>query len=418
MLAEVSCRWSIGTMSGALPLSPPWSIASPCRPSKPGVLLWRRSPDDRVIVDTSVSILCRRLGLGSLFGLLSLFNLLGLLVLLCLFMHGLEHGPCQGPNFVLGRKDLVILVRNGHEKFPKILDSQVEVAGKGYGERIAREPLGFEDGSVRLLDEASSRLDDEFAQILLVALQGLLGLLDGMDAGPLVTCIAKRGKFILHVVRHGVVEVLLHLSHLGLEALDELPSLVDRLGQTLAIALVSAVFEVPEFGNLAGVRGPDKVKLPLGTVFLREFGPVDGALLFVALAGKVHEHVTAPHLVRGQALVQEAGVVGIEPSLGILQCIVLEAVLSQAELQGALFGEGQMLERTVVPVGQDGGEELDGPPVDPDEEDAVVEAVPVVGVQEVDMIELWRWEEDVERWHLGIGERRTTTTSDAGKPAS
>lgn len=52
-------------------------------------------------------------------------------------------------------------------------------------------------------------------------------------------------------------------------------------------------------------------------------------------------------------------------------------------------------------VGDGGGEQLDGPRMDADEEDAVFQPVPVFGEEEVDIREFW-WGEECLQAHVGV----------------
>lgn len=78
-------------------------------------------------------------------------------------------------------------------------------------------------------------------------------------------------------------------------------------------------------------------------------------------------------------------VVGVEPTLRAERGVVFVAWEVHYVRHGRLFGEGEGEGREVVAQGEHGGHVELGPGVDAEEEDAVVEAVPVVVVEEVDV---------------------------------
>jgi hypothetical protein len=114
-------------------------------------------------------------------------------------------------------------------------------------------------------------------------------------------------------------------------------------------------------------------------------------------SSEVHQQIPAPDLEGRQSVVVLA-LVSVEPALRVLHDFASEKRLFHGPVHGALVAEQQFLVGLEVAVRDDRGEEFDRPLVDPHEEDAVVQAVPVVRVDQVRFLELGlvRRDEDLD----------------------
>ena len=182
--------------------------------------------------------------------------------------------------------------------------------------------------------------------------------------------------------------------------LVQLQQLVGRLGggpKLLLGRLGLGVALGPVLLDLAGVGRVYEVELPLGQVLLGGVEPFLHEALSVDDAGEVDKQVAAPHLVGLHRLAQGAGDVGVEPALGQAQDVIAEGLLLQDLVEGGLVAEDELDTGSEGGEGDDGGHERDRPRMDADREDTVVEAVDVVGHEQVDLVKLVRRQEDVER---------------------
>lgn len=81
----------------------------------------------------------------------------------------------------------------------------------------------------------------------------------------------------------------------------------------------------------------------------------------------------------------------VEPALRGLDDVVLEVGFLHEHLHRGLIAHDELDVGAEVAEGGDGGEELDGPLMDTDGEDTVVETVPVFRVDEMHIIKLTAW---------------------------
>lgn len=99
----------------------------------------------------------------------------------------------------------------------------------------------------------------------------------------------------------------------------------------------------------------------------------------------MHEQIPPADLELVRPGVVELGGIGVEPALRDVGVVGAEEGEGEHEGHGGLVAVGERGGGVEVRVGEEGGEEGDGPGVDAEEEDAVVEAVRVGGAEEVDV---------------------------------
>ena len=116
----------------------------------------------------------------------------------------------------------------------------------------------------------------------------------------------------------------------------------------------------------------------------------------------MHQQVAASNLERCQRVVVLA-LVGVEPALRGLHDVVDEKGLFHDIVHGALVAELQFLVGLEVAVRHNRREKFHRPLVDPHKEHPIVQAVPVVRVEQVGLLELRevRRQEDLD-WDVGV----------------